>query len=257
MAGLIEPMEFIKYDKICDDVFTIGPNTVLRFNVTLSKITNEGKRYHFYKEFEYSSRANTPLVTIKRTYDYYLSIENVVKNKLTDEKAFIRIGPTEYCIFRKQLEEACSWFTDKKWKHLFSRIKGKLILMNPIPDSCQAGYPQGKFLSFSPTIINHAEVNEKMEPGVELALGNYQNTVTMNFDRLLGLYYTIQCFNMYVAAQNLIGYLGCPYGYSRINMTSYGGGTPERVIPGEEFIGNIDGVTNRLIGNNKNISSLE
>ena len=47
---LIEPMEFFKIDKVSDDVYAIGPNVILKFNVSLSK-TSQGKRYHFHKEY--------------------------------------------------------------------------------------------------------------------------------------------------------------------------------------------------------------
>ena len=45
---LIDPMEFTKYDKISDDVYALGPNTVLRFNVSLSKITSDGKNLNIH-----------------------------------------------------------------------------------------------------------------------------------------------------------------------------------------------------------------
>ena len=45
----IQPMEFMKYDKISDDVYVLGANTVLRFNVTLSKITTDGRDIIFIK----------------------------------------------------------------------------------------------------------------------------------------------------------------------------------------------------------------
>ena len=98
---LIEPMEFFKIDKVSDDVYAIGPNVILKFNVSLSK-TSQGKRYHFHKEYEYPSKdiKNQNLVTIKRSFDYYLSIENMQKDS-NGNKLFIRIGPQEYMLFKK------------------------------------------------------------------------------------------------------------------------------------------------------------
>ena len=55
---MIDPMEFPIYDKVSDDIFVIGPNAILKFNVSLSKILNDGRRFHFYKEFKYPSKAN-------------------------------------------------------------------------------------------------------------------------------------------------------------------------------------------------------
>lgn len=252
----IEPMEFMKYDKISDDVYTIGPNCILRFNVSLSKITSEGKRYHFYKEFEYGSKANgfPRLMTVKRSFDYYLSIENVQKDRLTDNKAFIRIGPYDYYKFKSQLDQVYAWFTDKKFKGLYTSNRGKLILMNPVPESALGGYPQNKFLRFVPTIIDKGEGKNSMERGVELDLSSYDNYVVMNIERFMGLYYTISTFNMYLAAQNMIGYFGFPSGCNRIEM---GNANSNHYMTVEEFVGNTDGVNDRIIGSKKNISSLE
>jgi hypothetical protein len=248
-------MEFMKYDKISDDVYVLGPNTILRFSVALSKIANE-KRYHFYKEFEYSSRAQDypKLLSIKRSFDYYLSLENIQKNKATDEKAFIRIGPTEVYKFVNQLEQVQEWFTAKKYKGLFSTVKGKLVLTNPTPECTLGGYPQNKFLRFIPTIIDKGEGKNSMEPGVELALSSYDNYVVMDVNRMMGLYYTVKNFNMYIAAQNLVGYIGFPSGMNRIEM---GNSANYKLFEAEEPKIEITGVNDRVIGSKKNISSLE
>ena len=252
----IEPMEFMKYDKISDDVYTIGPNVILRFNVSLSKISMDNKRYHFYKEFEYNTRAQgiDSLVTVKRTFDYYLSIENVQKDRETDDKAFIRIGVYDIYKLKGQLDTVISWFTDKKYKNLYVKDKGKLILTNPIPDSTVGGYPQNKYLRFYPTILDKGEGIDKLQPGVLLELSSVNNCIAMTFERFMGLYYTISNFNMYLAAQNLVGYLGFQPGLNRMNMSSAGGG---RTITVEDFGGITNGINERTIGKSKNISSLE
>lgn len=253
-----EPMEFMKYDKISDDVYLLGNNTVLRFNVSLSKITSEGKRYHFYKEFEYGSRATgyPSLITVKRSFDYYLSIENVQKNKVTDDKAFIRIGPYDYYKLMSQLEQVHAWFTDKKFKNLFATTRGKLVLTNPVPESALRGYPQNKFLRFIPTVIDKAEGETFMKPGVELDLSSYDNYVVMSVDRFMGFYYTMSTFNMYQAAQNLVGYFGFPSGVNRIDMGS--GSTSSRVLYVDELnTMSTEGKNDRVIDSKKNISSLE
>ena len=257
-----QAMEFMKYDKITDDVYLLGPNTVLRFNVSLSKITSDGKRYHFYKEFEYGSRATDypELLTIKRSFDYYFSLENIQKSKVTDDKAYIRIGLYDIHKFRTQLNQVYSWFTDKKFKSLFASNKGNIILTSPIPESTVGGYPQNKFLRFVPTVIDNGTGKRFMEPGVELDLSDYNNYVTMNIERFMGLYYTIMTFNMYQAAQNMVGYIGFPSGFNRIEMqTNNQPSNPYNIqtFSEEEFDGKINGVNDRVIGNRKNISSLE
>lgn len=252
---MIQPLEFFKYDKISDDVYLLGQNMMLKFNVTLSKTSStDKKRYTFYKEFEYPSKTDgSPLITIKRSFDYYFSIENVQKPQNL-EKGFIRIGMQELFKFRNQLKTAHSWLTSDKFKTLFVYSKKKLALSSPVPECTLGGYPQGKFLRFMPAIIDRSEGTTGMEPGIRFDLSDYDNTVIMNIDRFMGLYYTIMEFNMYLAAQNLVGYLGIPYGANRYSMSS----NSNAGIHSEEFTSGItSGVTGRMIGKKKNISSLE
>ena len=255
---MIDPMEFMKYDKISDDVLVLGPNAVLRFSVSLSKISSD-KRYHFYKEFEYPSKSKEfpRLVTIKRSYDYYLSIENVQKNKLTDDKAFIRIGINDLYRFRSQLEEVYRWIFDKRYKSLYATSKGKLVLTNPIPESILGGYPQNKFLRFVPTVIGKDGFPE--EKGIELAMSNYNNYVVMNIDRFMGLYYTVTNFNMYQCAQTMVGYLGFPSDHTHTRVSLDGIPTPGRhfYLGDEEIQPDIQTVNDRVISSKRNISSLE
>lgn len=220
---MIDPMEFPIYDKVSDDIFVIGPNAILKFNVSLSKILNDGRRFHFYKEFKYSSKAieYPELITIKRSFDYYLSIENMQKTKDGDTKAFIRIGPNDYFKLKNQIDEVYSWFTDKKFKNLFARDKGKLILTSPIPESVVSGYPQNKFIRFTPAVVDYNEGHDVMRPGVEMDLSSYDNYVIMDIDRFMGLHYTISTFNMYLAAQGLVDYMGLPGGMNRFSIQEH------------------------------------
>ncbi len=254
----VDPIEFIKYDKFSDDVYNLGPNVMLKFNVSLSRTDQNGKRYYFYKEFEYNSRCQDPqtLITVKRTFDYYLSIENVQKNRTTDDKAFIRIGPQDYFKFLNQLEETLRWFDtkDKKYKSLFARAGGKIILCSPIPESVSSGYPQNKFIRMVPVVIDKGEGADRIERGVEMDLSSYDNYVIMNYDRLRGLYYCISRFNMYESAQNLVNYLGIPGGTHRFDMAKTSG---RGLLASEDFTGEIEGVNDRVIGSKKNISALE
>ena len=253
---LIEPMEFFKIDKISDDVYVIAPNVVLKFNVSLSKVSN-GKRYHFHKEYEYPSKniPNQPtLVTIKRNFDYYFSIENAQKDN-NGNKLFIRIGPQEYFLFRKGIETAISWFTSDKYKNLFASNKGKLFLTSPIPEYRISNLPMQKYIELTPTIIDHGMANTDREPGIEITFDD-ANIIDINLDRLMGLYYIISGFNMYQAALSVVNYLERPeFGTNRFVMES------SHTLPSHinERSGS-SGIINRFVtpvGSKDNINLLE
>lgn len=254
---LIEPMEFFKIDKISDDVYVIGPNVILKFNVSLSKISN-GKRYYFHKEYEYPTRGIPEMptaVSIKRSFDYYLSIETIQKD-INGSKLFIRIGPQEYIMVKQGLEAAISWFTDTAYKNLFATNKGELILTSPIPEFNIGNLPMGKYIHIMPIIIDRGIANADKSPGIRLTLNDSSTFVDITLDRLMGLYYTISCFNMYQAALLLLNYLQRPeIGTGRMMIN----GEP-RSMPMIEERSGADGVEGRFVaprGMKNNIELLE
>lgn len=255
-----ENLEFCKVDKISDDVYLIGFNTMLKFNVSLSKASNN-KRYHFHKEYEYQSKlqGTSSLVTIKRSFDYYLSIESVTKDQ-NGNKVFIRIGPPEYFIFKQGLEQAIAWFTDKKYSKLFAKNGNSVFLTTPVPQFKIDKLPMQKYIELMPTIIDRGIASADKEPGVRMFMGSDSLYVDMNLERLMGLYYTISNFNMYQSALSVINYLGRPnIGTNRYVMeTGYNPARQQDI--NESTIPKVSGIEGRFVtpgGVNNDISSLE
>ena len=205
---LIDPMEFLKIDKLSDELYSIAPNLVLKFNVGLSRISKDGKRSHFHREYEYKNRnINEPLVTIKRSFDYYVSIES--QSSMDGDKVFIRIGPQEYLMVKSVLEEVISWFNDKKYSKLYMKDHGKLVMLEPIPTAIASPLPQNKYIKFYPTIIDIGMANDDKEPGITIELSpSYK--VDLLIDRFMGLFYIFSSINMYQSAVELINYLERP-----------------------------------------------
>lgn len=257
---LVEPMEFFKVDKISDEVFSMSFNVSLRFNVSLSRTSSNGVRTHYHKEYEYPSKTNDvpSLVTIKRNFDFYLSIETLQKDA-NGNKTFIRIGPNEYMLFKKGLEEALSWFNSSKHKNLWAKNKGEIILMPPIPEFTVSNLPMGKYLTFTPTIIDRGIAKADKEPGIRIYLGSDDEIVDMTIERFMGMYYLISCFNMYQSAIELINYLGRPeFGANRYVMETVGNHTydPNKNKPKTGS----DGINDRFVtpkNTKNNISLLE
>lgn len=216
----IDINEFEKVDKISDEVYSLGLNFSLRMNVSLSKVSND-KRYHFHKEYEYPSKVQgvDSLVTIKRSFDYYLSIEGSInKSGNLSDKIFIRIGPTEYYAIKKGLDQAIKWFTDSKYNKLYARNKGELIMMPPIPDYTIQSLPMNRYITIAPIVIDRGMANADKIPGVRMYFN--ENAYTeLTVDRLMGFHYTFSSFNMYQAAIEMINYLGRPdFGFNRFTI---------------------------------------
>jgi hypothetical protein len=212
--------EYLMYDKIKDDVYVLGTNAILRFSVTLSKYSGSN-RYHYYKEFAYN-RGNTPIVSIQRSFDAYLSIENISKPAYGGDKAFIRIGPAEQFYLYRMLQEAFSWFTDEKYSDLFIRAGGKLtIAAGNIPVSTINNLPQNKFLTLYPIVIDKGLGIDMLERGVRLVLSDEDNFVDMDFNHLVGFLSILTNFNIYTASLGLLNFIGIPYGLNRYEMSGF------------------------------------
>lgn len=198
------------YDKISDDLCILGYNAVLRFNVNLSRATQEGKRYHYHQEYEYNSNKyidTNRLATIRRQFDYYLSIENLraVDNNMR-ESIMIRVQDILYV--REQLKEATRWVRgDKQYENLFVKKGNKMIILGNVPYIYISGLAGEKWLKLEPCVMTY---NEVYYPGIRMFLSSQDNFVDMNIDKFMGLVYLIDTINMYESAQLLINYLQRP-----------------------------------------------
>lgn len=198
----------LRIDKISDEIYILSQNVILKFNVSLSKISS-GKRYHYYKDFEYRGKDyNGQLISVKRSFDYYLSFENI-KAAANGSKMFIRIGLQEFLSLSNALDAVEKWFTDAKYKKLFVSDKGKLILTSPTPSHLIPNLPMGNSIEFRPTIITKGIAASDEEPGIAIEFVGFE-TIYIGFDKFMGLKYLINSFNMYQSAITLLNFVGRP-----------------------------------------------
>lgn len=225
MKELVEPITINNVKKISDDMFTLGPNLVLRFNVECSRNVND-KTYPFYSEFEYpcDNGSYKTLVSVKRIYDYYMTIENVKKDE-NGNKVYIRIGVTEILLLQNGLDTVASWFTLKKYSNLFAKNGGVLTICPPVPNMNIGGLPMGKYLEFYPTIIDRGMSNADKYPGIRIYLGEDSTFVDMPVDRFMGFKYIIDKCDMFGYAQNLANAMNPELG---TNRTGLNGITPTK-----------------------------
>lgn len=237
----------VDYDKISDDLCVLGYNTVLRFNVVLSRATQDGKRYHYHHEYEYSSNKyidTKNLITIRRQFDFYLSIENLRQNEF-GQKEFIMIRIQDILYVREQLQNAVKWFRSSEYSNLYGMKDNMTILLRNVEPIYIFGLAGDKFIGLEPSVISYEE--GKSFSALRMYLSSKDNYIDMTIDKFMGLVYLIESINMYESAQLLINYLQRPeYG---TNLHSFGSNN-KNVNDIED--GYIDTkVENRRIENNK------
>lgn len=207
-----DPFEIIQLEKISDHITNIGRRFDVKINVSLARSVNDN-RYCFYTEYEYSINGYKR-TSIKRGFDYYLSIESV--GKTTDgNKIFVRIGTADFYAFMRALEEVTSWFTDKRWSKSFATKNGNLILTTDRPSPRYiTGLPMDKIIGFDLIVINDYTV----QPGVRVMIGDESTYADVTVDTIFGLYGALMNFNMFMSAQTMLASLNIPLGTNRVNL---------------------------------------
>lgn len=216
-------IKYDNYEKMSDDIMFIGYNTVMRMNVSLSYKNEYGERESFHKEYRYRSskytNANTG-ITIRRRFDYYLSIENI-KPSDSGEKAFIRLGLKDIPHFRNSLHQAAEWFLSHKYKDLFIIKDGKIKLNRILKPIDVGNLPMDNFMKILPVAINDSDLGKYSGPGARILLSSESNFVDLTPDTVIGLLEFFNTFNMFQSAQIMLTYIQRPaYGS---NIFSFNG----------------------------------
>lgn len=217
---MVDPfIRMTQYNKISDLVMTVGQNCVLKFNVVLNYEGKDGNIENFHKEFQYySKRFSANQYTISRKFEYYLSLENSHPNDIGFKES-IYIGVCEIMMFKFMIKSVMDWFFDPQYSDMYGNKDGRLVLMKSI--SPKRVVLRGKYVEIEPMV--YIDQYESSDFGVRIYLNSDTNYTEIPFNRLCGLYYIIDSFNLYESAITLINYLQRPD--LGTNLTSYIEGT--------------------------------
>lgn len=229
------PVTFDKYEKISDDLCILGNNAILRFNVSLARKSEDGTRTSFHKEYQYNSDKYincSDLVTIRRSFDYFISIENF--KAVDGVKEFIMITIQDIMYVRSQLKMAIKWYMDEQFANLFAKKDNKVIMCGKVEPIYITGLPMDKQIILEPIAVNTED--NKHYIGLRMYLGTANNYIDMSVDRFMGFAYLLDSINMYESAQILLNYLQRPqlgtnlYSFSYSNTSFKGEPTENEFI---------------------------
>ena len=197
----------LEYEKLSDDLYYMG-DYVLKFCVDLARKDKDNKRVHFHKEYRYDTNKYincNKLVTLKRSFDFYLVLERY-RNNDSYEKHYIQIRVQNMIYLKMALEEVQDWFFDNKYRNLFAYDNNrKLVMMSGVVDKVSLKLPMDRYMILEPVVFINYEGRE--ERGVRMTLGDGDKYIDMSIEKFLGFKYLIENLNMYESAQILINYL--------------------------------------------------
>lgn len=221
MSDGIKPIiKHDQYEKIVDDVFIIGDNAILRFNVILAKYSNRFGRVNYHQEFEYYNRdASKPTITMRRDFDFYFSIENMRTDQSTSTKQFIMITVKEITGFQLFMNDIMKWFDDPAFDGLYvtDAKKKELVMTKSISPICINLPPAHSYIAAEPMVCISRYGDES--PGVRLYLSSEINYVEIPINNVRGLKYLLDRTDMYNCACALVNYKQRPE--LGTNLTSY------------------------------------
>lgn len=196
---------YIDYEKISDDVLSMGSKLILRMNVSLARKSVNGERQLFHREYRYESSKYSgdveKLITIRRSFDYYMTLE---KTDNKDQGIMIRVQ--DIILLRNLVDKTLDWFDMAN--QVFG-LKGNKLIVYKRPDPLViTGLAGNKWIKFEPVVIEY-DTGDTL-PGCRITLSDANVYCDVNLDKMFGLSYSLHTVNMYMSAQNLVTYFGKP-----------------------------------------------
>lgn len=202
---------YLDYDKISDDMMFLAKNTIVRFNLTLSKKYRDNNRYHFHREYTYDSKYSDygKVVSIKRTFNYYLSID-----RIDDRNKSVMIRIQDIILLRAKLIEISTWFSDGT----FVIKNNKLQIYKKKKPIEITNLAENKFILFEPIVIDYENSNTSYQ-GIRITLSDMNTYSDITIDNFYGFMYLINTIDMFGYAQNMLNYIQRPdYGTNLVEF---------------------------------------
>jgi hypothetical protein len=183
----------------------ITKNLVLNFNTILFSWSEKKGRSYFHTEIQYkNTKFDEVVINIKRKFDSYLSIENVVPEN--GYKVFVMIRAEDLIETRNFFLEA--YKTLKGRRDEIYKIAGSRSRVMEDAVFVLDDLPQGATLVLKPCIIRSIEKGHM--PGVKMYINSKETAFEFPLKKLSGLAEYIGNSDLFLYAQNAMTYVGRP-----------------------------------------------
>lgn len=147
------PFVFIDYDRISDVLLWLPDKWQLKFNVKLSRNTNNFGRLPFHSEYGYNTN-NGKSISIRREYKYFYTIENKEDRNL-DSNIMLR---TNDIFVLKMLinNNILPWFVGNT-RVFITNKNNKLCIKRDSFEEVRLPVNDGKYIKFIPIICTYED----------------------------------------------------------------------------------------------------
>jgi hypothetical protein len=195
-------------EKISNTIYRPCVGLVLKHNVKLASKDKEGKRNLYYNEYEYSSSTYTDtnkLLSIKLNYSSYLTLEE--EGKDWNDKEGIMIGYNDLYYIKKNFKQAAKWFD---LDDLYLQDADRLIINAKYKNLRVkiTNLPGNKLMTIVPGIML-LDKEEEYECA-SMFINDKDKRFDIMMDRFLALTDILINFDLYIAGQAVVNYLGRP-----------------------------------------------
>ena len=206
------------YDKVSSLVMYLGVNLVLKLNVNLNRISNQGEIFNYHSEYEYQNPAQNRMVSsVKLAFSYYLSIENSYENYPNQKKGFLKFSYPEYPQMIDLINQGIRFFTDD-YKDLYIYDKTGLYMNTAYYDTNSLKYETSIGLAHCSINPRLYKLGSETLRGLDFFFDN--NHGIFSIDGLIGLNQFLSHCDLYTAAQSLVNYLSSPMvGVNKVTIT--------------------------------------
>ena len=205
------------YNKIQDKIMFLGMNAILKMNVVLYTggfmDPNKGKKY-YYGEVKYTDDEGINRKKINRTFDAFLTIENIKQTEGGNKESVIIRGAQLELMRLTLLPKLEKMILEPET--IFESRNNKLYVKEAPATTIECS--NNKFLVFAPGI--HKLYNEDLQPCLDMYLNNEMNINSMSFNTVLQLINFIRTFSIYQYACTMVNFLPRPVpGYNMYDMS--------------------------------------
>ena len=196
------------YYRICDRVMILSKEVTLDFIVDLFFINDykTKNKINFHSEYGFYNNDGKYNININRNFNYFLkfNFKKWYNNSVSKSNAVITINNIYFLIFK--LDQVLQWFKGDGVNNIFAKKDGKIFIPT-MPNPIKINLAYDTYLEFEPCIMND---NEQGVIGVKTFVSSDSACFFMDVNVLFSFYHMIKNFNMYLAAQNMLNYIGRP-----------------------------------------------